>query len=95
MFYPSERRRHSRTATPHHPSALTTRGQVVHVLDLSASGVRIKHDMHMEPGAECELAFPVSEGVLDRQGKIVWCKPAVGRGTSGYESGVAFSLRRV
>ncbi len=92
MFYPSERRRQPRTALPHHPSALTRRGQVIRVLDMSASGVRIEHDMHLEPGAECELAFPVTEGVLDRQGKIVWSKPAVRHGTSGYESGVAFQL---
>ena len=63
----------------------------VRVLALSPSGVRIEHQLHLNPGADCALEFPVEAGVMARVGKVIRCTSLMGRNLPfWYESEIEF-----
>ncbi len=93
MPCPSDRRRDIRTPFPHRPAALTSENELVWIVDLSFSGVRIEHRQAFLPGTRCALQFPRSLGLLHRIGEVRWCSALVVRGTPDdprFESGIAF-----
>jgi len=63
----------------------------VRVLDLSPSGVRIEHQMHLNPGADCTLELPVEARATARVGKVIRCTSLMGRNLPfWYESEIEF-----
>ena len=63
----------------------------VRVLDLSPSGVRIEHQMHLNPGTDCTLELPVEAGAMARVGKVIRCTSLMGRNLPfWYESEIEF-----
>ncbi len=72
---------------------LTGENELVWVVDLSLSGVRIEHRHAFHPGTRCGLQFPRSLGLLHRTGEVRWCSALLVRGTPDdprFESGIAF-----
>jgi hypothetical protein len=63
----------------------------VRVLHLSLSRVHIEHQMHLTPGTDCTLEFPVDAGAMARAGRVIRCTSLMGRNLPfWYESEIEF-----
>ncbi len=64
----------------------------VRVLDLTAAGLRIEHQLHLDPGTGCTVELPTDAGVVRREGTVVRCNSLLGRNLPfWYESEIKFA----
>ncbi len=68
---------------PHNPHAqprvVLSSPDNVRVLDFTPSGVRIEHQLHLDPGAGCTVELPTDTGVVRHAGTVVQCHSLLGR----------------